>query len=69
MVYFLQLLIAFAVGSLCIYAGVENGYLIAVYIFIATYGLTVWGPDLFIGWCKRRADRRIDRYQPPDIRT
>ena len=42
----LQILIAFLVGCLCVYAGVDHGFLIGIYMFIAAYGLTVWLPEV-----------------------
>lgn len=67
MVHIVQLLIAFAVGSLCIYGGVENGYLIAAWMFVVTYGLTVWLPGTFWRLRERAARRRDHTYDPPDI--
>ena len=50
---FIQLLLFFAFGSLFIFLGVENGYLIGIFTFVCVYGVTVVIPGI-IGKLRNR---------------
>lgn len=58
MIYVLQLLIAAAVGAFCIYTGLKNGFVMAAYMFMAAYGLTIWLPEKFRSLARWRRQRR-----------
>lgn len=48
--YILQLLIAFLAGSLLIYLGIKNGYIIGGFGFIAAFMLTVVPLKTYYWW-------------------